>query len=59
MDNYEDAKQPYNWRDAMVNEKGIAVEAMQWVFVDLTAAIIMTEYKMSAWTRRLRKIQDK
>ena len=50
---------PITGRGAMVNEMGIAVEAMQWVFVDLTAAIIMTEYKMSAWTRRLRKIQDK
>ena len=45
---------PITGRGAMVNEMGIAVEAMQWVFVDLTAAIIMTEYKMSAWTRRLR-----
>jgi hypothetical protein len=42
---------PITGRGAMVNEMGIAVEAMEWAFVGLAAAIIMTEYKM----RRLDK----
>jgi hypothetical protein len=37
---------PITGRGAMVNEMGIAVEAMEWAFVGLAAAIIMTEYKM-------------
>ena len=30
----------------MVNEMGIAVEAMQWTFVGLTAAILVIESRM-------------
>src|SRR5919205_3288737 len=37
---------PITGRGAMVNEMGIAVEAMEWAFVGLAAVIIMTEYKM-------------
>ena len=37
---------PITGRGVMVNEMGIAVEAMQWVFVGLTAAILVIESRM-------------
>ena len=37
---------PITGRGGMVNEMGIAVEAMQWVFVVLTAAILVIESRM-------------
>jgi hypothetical protein len=43
---------PITGRGAMVNEMGIAVEAMEWAFVGLAAAIIMTEYKMKRLDRK-------
>jgi hypothetical protein len=43
---------PITGRGAMVNEMGIAVEAMEWAFVGLVAAIIMTEYKMKSLDKK-------
>jgi hypothetical protein len=43
---------PITGRGAMVDEMGIAVEAMQWAFVGLTAAIIMTEHKMKRFDKK-------
>jgi hypothetical protein len=43
---------PITGRGAMVNEMGIAVEAMEWAFVGLAVAIIMTEYKMKRLDRK-------
>lgn len=37
---------PITGRGGMVNEMGIAVEAMQWTFVGLTAAILVIESRM-------------
>lgn len=37
---------PITGRGGMVNEMGIAVEALQWTFVGLTAAIIVIESRM-------------
>jgi hypothetical protein len=37
---------PITGRGGMVNEMGIAVEAMQWTFVGLTAAIFVIESRM-------------
>ena len=37
---------PITGRGGMVNEMGIAVEAMQWTFVGLTAAILVIESQM-------------
>lgn len=37
---------PITERGGMVNEMGIAVEALQWTFVGLTAAIIVIESRM-------------
>jgi hypothetical protein len=37
---------PITGRGGMVNEMGIAVEAMQWAFVGLTAAILVIESQM-------------
>jgi hypothetical protein len=37
---------PITGRGGMVNEMGIAVEAMQWAFVGVTAAILVIESRM-------------
>lgn len=37
---------PITGRGGMVNEMGIAVEALQWTFVGLTAAILVIESRM-------------
>lgn len=37
---------PITGRGGVVNEMGIAVEAMQWAFVGLTAAILVIESRM-------------
>ena len=43
MNNHQDAGKPDNWKGGMINEMGIAVQVMQWVFVGLTAVVIVIE----------------
>ena len=43
---------PITGRGGMVNEMGIAVEAMQWTFVGLTAAILVIESRMKRIDKR-------
>jgi hypothetical protein len=43
---------PITGRGGMVNEMGIAVEAMQWAFVGLTAAILVIESQMKRIDKR-------
>lgn len=43
---------PITGRGGMVNEMGIAVEAMEWAFVGLTAAILAIESRMKRIDKR-------
>jgi hypothetical protein len=43
---------PITGRGGMVNEMGVAVEAMQWAFVGLTAAIIVIELQRKRIDKR-------
>jgi hypothetical protein len=43
---------PITGRGGMVNEMGIAVEAMQWAFVGLAAAIIVMELQRKRIDKR-------
>ncbi|MDQ3968875.1 MAG: hypothetical protein M3275_10835, partial [Thermoproteota archaeon] len=43
---------PITGRGGMVNEMGIAVEAMQWAFVGLATAIVVMELRMRRIDKR-------
>jgi hypothetical protein len=43
---------PITGRGAMVNQMGIAVEAMEWAFVGLAAAILVIESRMKRMDKR-------